>query len=366
MSTPLRRTPLHAEHARHGARFVDFGGWDMPVQYIGTLKEHHAVRTAGGLFDVSHMGEVVVRGPEAVQAVHRLVTNDVTRIGDGRAQYTAMCLPDGGIIDDLIVYRLREDELFLCVNASNREKDFQWIRENLEGDAEATDESDDWCQIALQGPQAAEVLAEVLQTRELVDMRPFRVQDVPWGSGASPIRVATTGYTGSGGYELYLSVEQGPALWRALATAGEARGVIPAGLGARDTLRLEMGYCLYGNDIDETTNPLEAGLGWVTKLDVGDFIGRDALLAQKEAGITRKLVGFVLSERGIARAHTPILVDGEVVGEVTSGTMSPTLKQGIGMGYVPMEHASTGTPIAAEVRGRAIAGAVTRPPFVSI
>jgi len=294
------------------------------------------------------------------------VTNDVTRIGDGRAQYTAMCLPDGGIIDDLIVYRLAEDELFLCVNASNRAKDFQWIQENLQGDAEASDESDDWCQIALQGPQAVEVLADVLGHRELVEMRPFRVQDVSWEGIASPIRVATTGYTGSGGYELYLNADDGPALWRALATAGEPRGVVPAGLGARDTLRLEMGYCLYGNDIDETTTPLEAGLGWVTRLDAGDFIGRDAILAQKEAGVARRLVGFVLSERGIARAHSPILVGGEAVGEVTSGTMSPTLKQGIGMGYVPMEHAEPGTPIAAEVRGRGIAGEVTRPPFVSI
>ena len=365
MSHDLKRTPLHAEHARHDARFVDFGGWDMPVQYTGTLKEHAAVRAAGGLFDVSHMGEVLVRGPEAVQAVNRLVTNDVTRIGDGQAQYTAMCLPSGGILDDLIVYRVREDELFLCVNASNREKDFHWIRDHLEGEATATDESDEWCQIALQGPQAVEVLAEVLGHRDLAEMRPFRFQDVLW-KGQTPLRIATTGYTGSGGYEIYLPAEEGPALWRALFAAGDPRGIVPAGLGARDTLRLEMGYCLYGNDIDETTTPLEAGLGWVTRLEAGDFIGRDALLAQKEAGIPRKLVGFILSDRGIARAHTPLLMEGKVVGEVTSGTMSPTLKQAIGMGYVPWHQSQMGTPIAAEIRGRAAAGTLTRPPFITI
>jgi aminomethyltransferase len=361
MSDP-RKTVLYGEHEKAGGRFVDFGGWLMPVQYTGTLVEHHAVRTEAGLFDVSHMGEVLVRGPEAIEATNRIVTNDLSRLEDGRAMYTAMCTPEGGIVDDLIVYRVRADELFLCVNAGNREKDFNWIVDHLTGDAEATNESDDWGQIALQGPNAKAILASLLGTDEYVEMKPFRFVDVPWNDAF--IRVATTGYTGSGGYELYLPEAHAPAFWVSLLEHGAPHGLIPAGLGARDTLRLEMGYCLYGSDIDETTSPLEAGLGWVTKLEKDDFVGKDALVQQKEDGITRKLVGFELTDRGIARAHATVWADGKQIGEVTSGNMSPVLKYGVGLAYVAISHATPGTAITVEVRGRHLEAVVAKLPFV--
>jgi len=357
-----RQTALYACHQKAGARFVDFGGWDMPVQYTGTLVEHAAVRNEGGIFDVSHMGEVVVRGSEAIEALNRLITNDLNRIGDGRAQYTVLCKPDGGIVDDLIIYRVSETELFLCVNASNREKDFNWIQKHLTGNAEATDESDEWSQIALQGPIASGLLAQVIGDPALAEMRPFRFVDRQWNGHM--LRIATTGYTGSGGFEIYLPNTAAPALWEALLEAGSPLGLIPAGLGARDTLRLEKGYCLYGNDIDETTSPLEAGLQWVVRLEKDQFMGADALRAQKESGIHRKLVGFMLEGRGIARAHCPIFVGEEKIGTVTSGNMSPMLKKAIGMAYVSVEHSAPGSQIEVEIRGRKVAAVVQTLPFL--
>ena len=358
----LQRTALYECHAESNARFVDFGGWDMPVQYTGTLLEHAAVREHMGIFDVSHMGEVVVRGPEAIDAVNRLITNDLNRIQNGRAQYTVMCKPDGGIVDDLIVYRVSDEELFLCVNASNREKDYKWITENLSGDAVATDEGEQWSQIALQGPKAPRQLAETLGVPELEEMKPFRFVDVEWKG--YQLRVATTGYTGSGGFEIYLPNEAAPKLWRALLEDGSPRGLVPAGLGSRDTLRLEKGYCLYGNDIDEGTNPLEAGLSWVVRLDKPDFIGRDALVSAKENGVDKKLVGFGLVGRGIARAHYPVLANGQKIGSVTSGNMSPVLKRAIGMAYVSSEHSAIGSRIEVEIRGRAVEAVVEAVPFL--
>ena len=356
------RTALFACHQEAGAKFVDFGGWDMPVRYSGTLVEHEAVRSRAGIFDVSHMGEVIVRGPEALDAVNRLITNDLHRIGDGRAQYTAMCTPDGGIVDDLIVYRVSSEELFLCVNASNREKDFQWIQTHLKGDATAYDESDDWSQIALQGPEAVTILGEVIPDMDWNAMRPFRFVDVKWHGGI--VRVATTGYTGSGGVEIYLPNALAAPMWNALLRSGEPHGLVPAGLGARDTLRLEKGYCLYGNDIDSTTNPLEAGLQWVVRLDKEDFIGKAALEQVAAEGISRKLVGFRLLDRGIARSGYPVLVEGSPAGKVTSGTMSPSLKFAVGMAYIPVEMAQPGTEFFVEIRGKAIPAVVLEMPFL--
>ena len=307
-------------------------------------------------------GEVVVRGPEALEAVNRLITNDLHRIGAGRAQYTVLCQPDGGIVDDLIVYKVSDTELFLCVNASNREKDFRWIQEHLTGDAVATDESDSWSQIALQGPISAQLLADVMNDQSLAEMKPFRFVDLPWNGHV--LRVATTGYTGSGGFEIYLPNSAAAALWETLLEAGSEKGLVPAGLGARDTLRLEKGYCLYGNDIDETTSPLEAGLQWVVRLDKADFIGLDALKTQKESGVSRKLVGFKLEGRGIARAHCPIFAGDEEIGSVTSGNMSPMLKKAIGMAYVSIEHATPGTEIQVEIRGRKVTAVVETMPFL--
>ena len=334
----------------------------MPVRYSGTLGEHEAVRTRAGLFDVSHMGEVVVTGPEALDAVNRLITNDLHRIADGRAQYTAMCTPDGGIVDDLIVYRVSSEELFLCVNASNREKDFEWIQSNLSGDATARDESDEWSQIALQGPEAMGILGEVLPGEDWDSMRPFRFRDVPW-RGAS-VRVATTGYTGSGGVEIYLPNALAAPMWEALLTAGEPHGLVPAGLGARDTLRLEKGYCPYGNDIDTTTNPIEAGLQWVVRLQKDEFIGKSALEKVVSEGISRKLVGFRLLDRGIARSGYPVLVDGAPAGKVTSGTMSPSLKYAVGMAYVPVSIEKPGSEFFVEIRGKAVPAVVLEMPFL--
>jgi aminomethyltransferase len=360
--TDPKHTPLHGNHSRAGARFVDFGGWDMPVQYTGTLLEHDAVRTKAGLFDVSHMGEVVLRGKDAIEALNRVITNDIHRITNGRAIYTVMCRPDGGIVDDLIIYRVSDEELFLCVNASNREKDFTWIRDHLEGDVVATDESENWAQIALQGPLAPEILARFLNHPELLDMKPFRFIDFPWNGHS--LRIATTGYTGSGGFEIYLPAECASEFWDGVMAEGSPQGLIPAGLGSRDTLRLEKGYCLYGNDIDDTTTPLEAGLSWVVRLQKDTFIGKEALEKQKLAGIPRKLVGFGLTDRGIARAHHRIFSGTQEIGHVTSGNMSPVLKRPIGMAYVETEYSEIGTEIFVEIRGRMVAAIVESLPFL--
>lgn len=357
-----RRTPLYDRHVQAGGRLIDFAGWELPVQYSGVLDEHATVREAVGLFDVSHMGELRITGPDAIAAVNRVVTNDISKLVDGQAQYTAVCLPSGGIVDDMIVYRVGPTEIFICVNASNREKDHAHYREFLTGDCVLEDQGDQWAQLALQGPRAGQTLAAALGEDLVEALPPFHFRDVPWGG--TTVRVATTGYTGERGVELYVDTAHAGALWDALMTAGAAHGIKPCGLGARDTLRLEMGYCLYGNDIDDTTTPLEAGLGWVTKLGKGDFVGRAALLRQKDAGVPRRLVGIELLDRGIPRHGYPIWAGGEAVGHVTSGTMSPTLKKAVGMGYVPTALAAEGTAIEVEIRDRRVAARVVKFPFI--
>ena len=358
-----RRTPLHPAHVRAGAKLVDFAGFEMPVQYGSILEEHRAVRERVGLFDVSHMGEIALRGPGALRAAQRLVTNDLAKAKDGQAMYAAVCNERGGIVDDVVVYRRSAEDLLVCVNAGNRAKDFDWFRSRLSGDAglELVDEGDDWAQLALQGPKAAGLLARLTKAA-LPSLASYHFLDAEVAGRACLL--ARTGYTGEDGFELFCAPSDAVPLWEALLDAGAADGILPCGLGARDSLRLEAKYCLYGNDIDDETTPLEAGLGWIVKLDKGEpFVGQGPLAAQKAAGPTRKLVGFTLVERGIPRHGYPVLVDGEAVSEVRSGTLSPTLGLPIGLCYLPAAQATPGTPFAVEIRGKAVGAKVVPTPF---
>jgi aminomethyltransferase len=324
----LKHTPLYDEHKAQGARLVDFAGYEMPVQYEGIKAEHNAVRNHAGLFDVSHMGEAVFRGPDAEVAVQRLVTRDVGRLDAGQAGYCAVCYEDGGTVDDVIVYR-REDDFLIVVNASNREKDLQHFRTNTEDlDVEVADESDDWALLALQGPEAEKLLQDLTDT-DLSALKPFRFAE---GEVEGVVAIISrTGYTGEDGFEIYLSPDGAPRVWRRLMDLG----VSPAGLGARDTLRLEAGMCLYGNELDAETTPLEAGIGFAVHLDKEPhFIGQRALLIEDTQGLRKKLVGFEMEGRGIARHGYHVTSGAQVVGEVTSGTKSPTLDQAIGLAFV--------------------------------
>ena len=325
----LRRTPLYEEHKASGARLVDFAGWEMPVQYAGIKAEHEAVRKDVGLFDVSHMGEAVFRGPGAEEAVQRLVTRDVSRLAVGQAGYAAVCYEDGGTVDDVLVYR-RAGDFLIVVNASNREKDLEHFRTNTRDlDVEIADESDDWALLALQGPRAAELLQTLTET-DLSGIRYYRF--VEGEMGISPVVLSRTGYTGEDGFEIFARPEDAPALWRRLIEAGAA----PVGLGARDTLRLEAGMCLYGNELDAETTPLEAGIGFAVNLEK-EFIGQEALRREKEEGLRKKLVGFKVEGRGIARHGYPVQSNGDTVGHVTSGTLSPTLGEAIGLALAAPE-----------------------------
>jgi aminomethyltransferase len=357
----LKRTPFFSFHQEAGGRLIDFGGWELPVQYTGIIQEHKACRASVGLFDVSHMGEVWVRGPGALEAMRHLVTNDLD-IVDGQAQYTAMCFPDGGIVDDLIVYRFAEDELLICVNASNREKDFAWMVDNnpCPDRASFEDEGEAWAQVAVQGRHAE----ATLQALTPVDLSGIGFYRMARGTvaGVDGCILARTGYTGEDGFEVFLPPSGAAAMWGGIMEAGAPHGLVPVGLGARDTLRLEARMCLYGNDIDATTTPLEAGLAWVVKLSKEDFIGKAALAAQKEGGLTRRLVAMEVEKR-IARPHSPILVDGEVVGEVTSGTRSPSLETNIALGYVPRRCARPGSVVQVDIRGKQANATVVKPPF---
>src|SRR5512133_1734914 len=354
-----QRTPLYDVHVRAGARIVEFAGWEMPVQYQGLLAEHAAVRERVGLFDVSHMGEVVFRGPKALESLQRLFTNDLSRCADGQAQYGCLCRENGGIVDDVVVYRRAADDLLVCVNAGNRQKDFDWLRGHAFG-ADVANESDAWAQLALQGPRAVDLLQRLTSVRlGSVGTYRFTQGDV----AGVPCIVARTGYTGEDGFELFCPPDRAPALWGALMDAGKPEKVEPAGLGARDSLRLEMAYRLYGSDMDDSSTPLEAGLAWVVKLDKGDFVGRDALVRQREQGVAKKLVGFTLVDAGIPRHGYPVLQDGRKVGDVTSGTKSPSLGTSIGLAYVPTALAAEGSTFAVEIRGRPAAARVVKTPF---
>ncbi|MEE8410337.1 MAG: glycine cleavage system aminomethyltransferase GcvT [Myxococcota bacterium] len=356
-----RKTALHAIQVERGARMVTFVGWELPVQYEGVVAEHTAVRERVGLFDVSHMGEVLIEGPQALDAVQWIITNNAAKLVDGKALYTVMCLENGGIVDDLIVYRQGQNSYFLCVNAARRDADVAHITEQVARfDCTVADVSDAWSQLALQGPKANDVLSQ-LTDHEAWAMTPFSWVDVTV-AGIDGVRVARTGYTGEHGFELYTK-HGATDLWCALEEAGRAHGLALCGLGARDTLRLEMKYALYGNDIDTDHHPIEAGLGWVVKLKKGDFLGRAAIAAVKADGPTRKWVGFKMKGRGIPRHGYPIHFGGEQVGVVTSGTHSPSLGEPIGSGYVPTALADLGSELDIIIRDQPVAAYVVDTPF---
>jgi aminomethyltransferase len=355
------RTPLYAAHLRLGARVVEFAGWDMPVQYTGLIEEHEAVRGAVGLFDVSHMGEVIFRGPKALAALQAVFTNDLSKVADGQAQYGCLCREDGGIVDDVVIYRRTAEDLLVCVNAGNRQKDFEWLAAHA-GGAEVRNESDDWGQVALQGPRAVAVLRKLTRL-DLDAIKTYR--HAPGVVAGVSGLVARTGYTGEDGFEIFCPAAETEKVWNALLEAGAPEGIRPAGLGCRDTLRLEMAYRLYGSDMDDGNTPLEAGLGWVVKFDKGEFVGRAALQRQKEQGLPRKLVGFQLQDAGIARHGYDAVRDGQKVGVVTSGTRSPTLKTSIGLAYLPPALAAEGSAFAVEIRGKPVAAVVVKTPFLS-
>ena len=339
---------------------VEFAGWEMPVQYSGVIDEHVAVRTRAGLFDVSHMGEIVIRGPGTLELCQKISANDVSRMKLQQAQYNLLMNDKGGIVDDVIFYKLEADHFLICVNASNSDKDFAWIEEHAEGNVELENASSRYAQLALQGPLAEKILQPLTSLR-LGEIRPFffAFGDV------SAIRclVARTGYTGEDGFELYCGSPEAETLWNALLESGGPVGLEPAGLGARDTLRLEKAYPLYGHELDDTTTPLEAGLEWVTKLAKGPFVGRDVLLKQKEEGIRRKLVGMELLEPGIARAEYALFKDGKPIGRVTSGTKSPTLAKAIALAYVTIEESALDNTVEVEIRGRKTRAKIVPLPF---
>lgn len=359
----LQKTPLFERHVAAGARIVDFGGWAMPVQYAGLLAEHHGVRNAVGLFDVSHMGEFLVEGPGAEGFLQRLTTNDVKALEVGQAQYSLALTETGGIVDDLLVYKRGEGRYLVCVNAACIPEDWAWFTSHHDEAADGctlVNASDDYAQLAIQGRHAEAIVAE-LTDLAAADIAYYRFAEGKF-AGVDAI-VARTGYTGEDGFEVFVAPEHAPQVWDAILAAGEPFEIQPVGLGARDTLRLEMKYSLYGNDIDRTTTPLEARLGWITKLKKGDFIGREALVAQKKEGLKRVLVAFQLTERGIARHGYPVLVDGEVVGEVTSGAPSPSVGASIGLCYLPFSHRKPGSTFEVQVRKKRIPAVVVKPPF---
>lgn len=358
----MKKTTFYSVHEKLGAKIVDFAGYKMPIQYSSIIAEHKAVRNSVGVFDVSHMGEVFIRGDKALDFVQHITINDASVLTNGRVQYSAMCYPDGGIVDDLLVYRVSEKEYMLVVNASNKDKDVAWMKENNIFDVEISDESDEYSLLAIQGPKSKDVIEKICDKPIDLEYYHFFFAKV---SGIDMI-VSRTGYTGELGYELYFKGDENLAvkLWNELFEAGKQFDIQPVGLGARDSLRLEMGYCLYGNDIDQTTNPLEAGLGWITKLKKTSFIGKDVLLKVKEEGLKRKLVPLISEEKAFPRHGYDLTVGGKKVGGITSGTVSPVLEKGIALGYVGFEHAKEGNQINFLIRGKEVPAVITKLPFV--
>ena len=363
----LKRTPFYEVHQHAGAKLIDFGGFEMPVQYAGILKEHQAVRERAGIFDVSHMGEIMVTGPKALDLVQYVTVNDASKLVPGKIQYSAMCYTDGGIVDDLLVYKINDEKYLLVVNASNKDKDLAWITDqNKFIGAQIEDISDQTCLLAVQGPKSVEILQK-LTTVNLSEISyySFIIGDF---AGYSDVILSATGYTGEKGFEIYFDGRKAnPAeIWIKIMEAGSSVGIEPAGLGARDTLRLEMGFALYGNDISAETTPLEAGLGWITKLDKGEFCGRDVLVQQKTDGVAKRLVGFMTDDkRAIPRSHYSLFnASGDKIGEVTSGGQSPNLGLGIGMAYVEFVYSKPQTALFVEIRGKQFPVVVTKPPFI--
>jgi len=357
----LKRTPLYDSHVSIGARMVEFAGWEMPVQYSGPVNEHMAVREAAGLFDVSHMGEIEVRGTDALALVQRVTTNDVTKLQDNQVQYSTILNDSGGVLDDLLVYRLNRDYFLLIVNAATSDSDFEWISSHVETlNVEVHNTSSAFALLALQGPQAENILQPL--TDHMLDRIPYYWSQRVLVDGVD-CRVSRTGYTGEDGFEILCYGASARHLWNRLLITGTDRGLLPCGLAARNTLRLEAAYRLYGHDMDETTTPLEAGLGWVVKLSKGEFIGREALVKQKQEGLKRKLVGFEMLDRAPARDGYPIVVGEQQVGTVASGSPAPYLKKNLGLAYLPIEHTNIGTEFSVVVRGRNVPARIVETPF---
>ena len=358
----MKRTAFHDIHVQLGAKMVEFAAFFMPIQYKGIISEHKRVRNTVGVFDVSHMGEFEVRGADAFSFVQRMTTNDVGKLEEGGIQYSAMCYDHGGIVDDLLVYHCG-DYIQLVVNASNLEKDFNWLAEHITRDGQLVDKSDETALLAVQGPRSLETLQKLTET----DLSTMKYYTFTRGMIAGiPCMISRTGYTGEFGFELYMPSDEvtGKRMWDAIFEAGAEFDIEPIGLGARDTLRLEVGFCLYGNDIDQTTHPLDAKLGWITKLQKGEFIGRDVMLQAKERGLERALVGMTIEGRLVPRHGYAITVDGVECGVVTSGTMSPMLEKGIAMGYVPTSHSQPGSVVNIMIRNQAIPATVVKLPFI--
>ncbi|MGV2962318.1 glycine cleavage system aminomethyltransferase GcvT [Paenibacillus sp. AGC30] len=362
MSDLLLRTPLFPLYQQYeGVRCIDFGGWELPVQFSGIQKEHEAVRERAGLFDVSHMGEFTVQGEQAEAFLQQMMTNDVTTLVPDQAQYTLMCYPDGGVVDDLLVYKLEDQHYMLVVNASNIDKDWAWLQEHLIPGVSMTNDSEQTALLALQGPLAVDIIGKVTDT-DVSSIEPFRfVQDAE--VCGVKLLLSRTGYTGEDGFELYVPADQAAVVWNGLMQAGEGHGLVPTGLGARDTLRFEARLPLYGQELSATISPLEAGVGMFVKLNAGPFIGHEALLQQKTDGPARKLVGIEVLERGIPRPHYPIYAEGVQIGEVTTGTQSPTLKRNLGLALIDSKYAALGTPLEIEIRGKKLKAEVVKTPF---
>lgn len=359
----MKKTTLFDVHQKLGAKIVDFAGYQMPVQYSSIIAEHKAVRNSVGVFDVSHMGEVFVRGEKALDFVQHITVNDASKLTPGKVQYSAMCYPDGGIVDDLLVYKVSDKEYLLVVNASNKDKDYNWMKENNTFGVQLDDESDEFSLLAVQGPNSQKVVQKICDAEVNMEYYNF----IKAKCAGIDMIVSRTGYTGELGYELYFKGNEADAekVWNALFEAGKEFDIQPVGLGARDSLRLEMGYCLYGNDIDQTTNPLEAGLGWITKLKKENFIAKDVLVKVKEEGLKRKLVPIITDEKAFPRHGYDLTVNGEVVGHITSGTVSPILDKPIAMGYVKTEFANENGKVNFLIRGKEIPAVITKLPFVN-
>ena len=359
---PLKKTPLNARHRALGARMVEFGGWDMPVEYTGLVQEHMAVRTAAGLYDVSHMGEIEIAGRDALKAVQHITSNDAGKLSVNQAHYSALTTPQGTFVDDVLTYKLTDEHFMLVVNASNIIKDFQWITEHIAGigDAVAVNTSSRYALIAIQGP----VARDVLQTLTGVNLADMKYYWFTTGEVANVrVTISRTGYTGEDGFEVFAPPASAERVWDAILAAGKPHGVVPAGLGARDTLRLEAGMRLYGNDMDDTTTVIEADLGWIVGWKKADFIGADVLRQQKADGTARKLVGFEVLDRAIARHGHEVYIDGEKAGVVTSGTQTPFVKKSIGMAYLPSARSAAGTGFEIDIRGRRVKAQVVPMPF---
>lgn len=358
----LKKTPLHPVYEKYGAKTIDFGGWDLPVQFSGIQQEHHSVRNAAGLFDVSHMGEFKVTGTGAVNFLQYVTTNDITKLEENQAQYTLMCYPNGGVVDDLLVYKLSNEDFMLVVNAANRLKDYEWLQQHIEGDVKLEDISEQTALLAVQGPAAVETLTKITEA-PIDQLKSFRfLPDIQIG-GVDSMVISRTGYTGEDGFEIYLSSDKAAELWERILKAGEEQGMIPIGLGARDTLRFEAKLPLYGQELSSQITPIEAGLGFFVKPDKGDFLGQEILAEQKREGAPRKLVGIEMIDRGIPRSHYPVYVNDEQIGEVTTGTQSPTFKTNVGLALIKSQYSELEQEVEVEIRGKRLRAKVVKTPF---